>query len=226
MAAEAATPGEHRLLPGAHLGGDLRPRAARAGRRARPAADGHGNTEAQRTAFTVSVDAGTGTTTGISATDRAATIAALIDPATRPGDLNRPGHIFPLRYRTGRCAEAGRAHRGGGRPGPRRRPDAGRRALRDRHRGQVVDGPAARARALRQAARPPAHLHRRPHPVPAPEREAGPRASPRPASRRAAGEFRAYVYESVLDGEQHLALVHGRGRRSPRTCWCGSTPSA
>jgi len=59
------------------------------------------NTESQRTAFTVSVDARHGTSTGISAEDRAATIRALIDPATRPEDLNRPGHIFPLRYRPG-----------------------------------------------------------------------------------------------------------------------------
>ncbi|MBK9178347.1 MAG: bifunctional 3,4-dihydroxy-2-butanone-4-phosphate synthase/GTP cyclohydrolase II [Acidimicrobiales bacterium] len=59
------------------------------------------NTEAQRTAFTDSVDYRHGTTTGISAADRAATIRALIDPATRPGDLARPGHIFPLRYRPG-----------------------------------------------------------------------------------------------------------------------------
>jgi 3,4-dihydroxy 2-butanone 4-phosphate synthase/GTP cyclohydrolase II len=59
------------------------------------------NTEAQRTAFTYSVDFQHGTTTGISAADRAATIQALIDPATRPMDLARPGHIFPLRYRTG-----------------------------------------------------------------------------------------------------------------------------
>src|ERR1700691_5350670 len=59
------------------------------------------NTEAQRTAFTVSVDFRHGTTTGISAHDRAATIRALIDPATKPTDLNRPGHIFPLRYRNG-----------------------------------------------------------------------------------------------------------------------------
>ncbi|MGQ0744022.1 MAG: bifunctional 3,4-dihydroxy-2-butanone-4-phosphate synthase/GTP cyclohydrolase II [Acidimicrobiales bacterium] len=56
------------------------------------------NTESNRTAFTVSVDVRHGTTTGISAADRAATIAALIDPATRPGDLARPGHVFPLRY--------------------------------------------------------------------------------------------------------------------------------
>jgi 3,4-dihydroxy 2-butanone 4-phosphate synthase/GTP cyclohydrolase II len=59
------------------------------------------NTEALRTAFTVSVDFRHGTTTGISASDRAATIRSLIDPATRPSDLNRPGHIFPLRYRPG-----------------------------------------------------------------------------------------------------------------------------
>lgn len=59
------------------------------------------NTESQRTAFTVSVDARQGTTTGISAADRATTIAALIDPTTRPNDLSRPGHIFPLRYRPG-----------------------------------------------------------------------------------------------------------------------------
>ena len=59
------------------------------------------NTEAQRTAFTVSVDYRHGTTTGISAADRSATIAGLIDPATPPTDHNRPGPIFPLRYRAG-----------------------------------------------------------------------------------------------------------------------------
>jgi 3,4-dihydroxy 2-butanone 4-phosphate synthase / GTP cyclohydrolase II len=59
------------------------------------------NTESQRTAFTVTVDARHGTTTGISAADRAATIRALVDPATRPADLARPGHIFPLRARPG-----------------------------------------------------------------------------------------------------------------------------
>src|SRR5579872_7620098 len=59
------------------------------------------NTESQRTAFTVSVDYRHGTSSGISAEDRAATIQALIDPHTRATDLNRPGHIFPLRYRAG-----------------------------------------------------------------------------------------------------------------------------
>jgi 3,4-dihydroxy 2-butanone 4-phosphate synthase / GTP cyclohydrolase II len=53
------------------------------------------------TAFTISVDALGATTTGVSAADRAATIRALADPATRPGDLSRPGHVFPLRARPG-----------------------------------------------------------------------------------------------------------------------------
>ncbi len=53
------------------------------------------------TAFTVSVDAKEGVTTGISAFDRARTIKVLIDPETRPEDLARPGHIFPLRAKKG-----------------------------------------------------------------------------------------------------------------------------
>ena len=59
------------------------------------------NTDSRRTAFTVSVDARAGVTTGISAADRARTIRAIIDPATQPVDLSRPGLIFPLRYREG-----------------------------------------------------------------------------------------------------------------------------
>jgi 3,4-dihydroxy 2-butanone 4-phosphate synthase/GTP cyclohydrolase II len=59
------------------------------------------NTAKMGTPFTVSVDAVHGTTTGISAHDRAATIRALIDPETRPQDLARPGHIFPLRAARG-----------------------------------------------------------------------------------------------------------------------------
>ncbi len=54
------------------------------------------NTARFQTAFTVSIDAKKGVTTGISAPDRARTILAAIDPATRPEDLARPGHIFPL----------------------------------------------------------------------------------------------------------------------------------
>ncbi|MDQ6838225.1 MAG: bifunctional 3,4-dihydroxy-2-butanone-4-phosphate synthase/GTP cyclohydrolase II [Actinomycetota bacterium] len=59
------------------------------------------NTEVQRTAFTVTVDVLHGTSTGISAGDRARTIRALVDPATRPVDLARPGHVHVLRARPG-----------------------------------------------------------------------------------------------------------------------------
>jgi 3,4-dihydroxy 2-butanone 4-phosphate synthase/GTP cyclohydrolase II len=59
------------------------------------------NTESHRTAFTISVDYRHGTTTGISAHDRARTIRALADPASKPDDFARPGHIFPLRYTPG-----------------------------------------------------------------------------------------------------------------------------
>lgn len=59
------------------------------------------NTSAFGTAFTQAVDARRNVTTGISAADRAATVQALIDPSTKPADLARPGHIFPLRYKEG-----------------------------------------------------------------------------------------------------------------------------
>jgi 3,4-dihydroxy 2-butanone 4-phosphate synthase/GTP cyclohydrolase II len=59
------------------------------------------NTESMRTAFTVSIDYRHGTSTGISAHDRSATIQALVDPSTRSTDLLRPGHIFPLEAREG-----------------------------------------------------------------------------------------------------------------------------
>jgi len=60
------------------------------------------NTSLHATPFTVSIDLlGNGCTTGISAHDRAKTVQALVDPATKPEDLGRPGHIFPLRARKG-----------------------------------------------------------------------------------------------------------------------------
>ena len=59
------------------------------------------NTERMRTAFTLSVDARDGVSTGISAADRATTIARLVDPKTAAYDLVRPGHVFPLRYAEG-----------------------------------------------------------------------------------------------------------------------------
>jgi 3,4-dihydroxy 2-butanone 4-phosphate synthase/GTP cyclohydrolase II len=59
------------------------------------------NTTPLNTAFTVSIEARRGVSTGISAADRAATVLAAIDPRTKPSDLARPGHMFPLRARDG-----------------------------------------------------------------------------------------------------------------------------
>ena len=59
------------------------------------------NTASFGTAFCVSIEAKKGTTTGISAADRATTVLAAIDPSTQPSDLNRPGHMFPLRAQEG-----------------------------------------------------------------------------------------------------------------------------
>ena len=63
------------------------------------------NQDPRRTAYTVSVDARHGVTTGISAADRARTLRVLADPTTTPGDLVRPGHVFPLRARPGGVLE-------------------------------------------------------------------------------------------------------------------------
>ncbi len=59
------------------------------------------NTDSHETAFTVSVDAKGKTTTGISAYERAITIKVMMDPETKPADLSRPGHVFPLRAKSG-----------------------------------------------------------------------------------------------------------------------------
>jgi 3,4-dihydroxy-2-butanone 4-phosphate synthase len=63
------------------------------------------NSGLHKTAFTVSVDLLAGATTGIPAAERASTVRALADPATRPHDLGRPGHIFPIRAALGGVLE-------------------------------------------------------------------------------------------------------------------------
>ncbi|XP_021716226.1 monofunctional riboflavin biosynthesis protein RIBA 3, chloroplastic-like isoform X2 [Chenopodium quinoa] len=59
------------------------------------------NADSAAPTFTVTVDAKVGTTTGVSASDRAKTVAALASPDSKPGDFRRPGHVFPLKYRNG-----------------------------------------------------------------------------------------------------------------------------
>ncbi len=165
------------------------------------------NTEAQRTAFTYSVDFRHGTTTGISAADRAVTIKSLIDPATRPGDLARPGHIFPLRYSTG-----GTLKRAGHTEAA---VDLARMA--GLYPAGVLceivndDGSMARVPDLVGFCREHdllmisiAELIR--------YRRQNEKLVKRVAEARIPtewGDFTCYVYESLLDGEQHVALVKG-----------------
>jgi 3,4-dihydroxy 2-butanone 4-phosphate synthase/GTP cyclohydrolase II len=165
------------------------------------------NTEAQRTAFTVSVDARHGTTTGISAADRATTVKALLDANTRPDDLARPGHIFPLRYREGGVlkraghteASVDLARLAGCYPGG---------VL-----AEVVndDGSMARMPQLEEFAEEHglvlisiADLIRfRRHREKLVRRVSEARIPTRH------GEFTGYVFESLLDGVEHLAFVRG-----------------
>ena len=165
------------------------------------------NTEAQRTAFTYSVDVRQGTSTGISAADRALTIQSLIDPGTRPGDLARPGHIFPLRYSSGGVLKrAGHTEAA---------VDLARMA--GLYPAGVLcelvmdDGTMARVPDLLEFSREHglkmisiAELIR--------YRRQNEKLVKRIAEARIPtqwGDFTCYGYESLLDGEQHVAMVRG-----------------
>ncbi len=160
------------------------------------------------TAFTVSVDFKHGTTTGISAHDRAATVRALLDAATRPGDLARPGHVFPLQAKDGGVlARAGQteasvdlARLSGLRP------------------AAVIceimaeDGTMARLPALAElAAEHGLHIvtvesimnYRR-------QREKLIRRAATSAVPTRFGKFTVHAYESTVDTKPYLALVYGK----------------
>ncbi|MFI6349739.1 bifunctional 3,4-dihydroxy-2-butanone-4-phosphate synthase/GTP cyclohydrolase II [Streptomyces sp. NPDC050560] len=193
------------------------------------------NTEAMRTAFTVSVDAAPehGVTTGISAADRATTLRLLAGGTAQPADLVRPGHVFPLRARDGGVLV---------RPGHTEAAVDLARLAGLRPAGAIVeiadeDGTMLRLPQLLAFARRHglaiisiaaliAHLGARqttPAPTapaqgraPLPPREqAAPAEAPtvlREAEVRlptAAGDFTAYGYRSTEDGVEHIALVHG-----------------
>ena len=83
------------------------------------------------TAFCESVEAAEGVTTGISAADRAHTIRVAIDPASKPSDLVRPGHVVPLACSRRRRTGASRTNRSRSRSGASRRSSPGRRDLRN-----------------------------------------------------------------------------------------------
>ncbi len=165
------------------------------------------NTEAQRTAFTYTVDYRHGTSTGISASDRSMTIQALIDPATRPGDLARPGHIFPLRY-----SEGGVLKRAGHTEAA---VDLSRMA--GMYPAGVLceivndDGTMARVPDLVKFCEEHGLLlisiaelirYRR-------QNEKLVRRVSEARIPTTWGDFDCYVYESLLDGEQHVAFVKG-----------------
>jgi len=167
------------------------------------------NTESMKTAFTVSVDASAehGVTTGISAADRATTLRMLAGGRAVPGDFVRPGHIFPLRARPGGVL------------------------VRNGHTEAAVD--LARLAGLRPAgaiveiAGEDGVMLRLPELVPFARKHGltiisiedliSYRRSAEPTVRREAevrlptsfGAFTAYGYRSVVDGVEHVALVHG-----------------
>ncbi|WP_394435596.1 bifunctional 3,4-dihydroxy-2-butanone-4-phosphate synthase/GTP cyclohydrolase II [Streptomyces sp. SGAir0957] len=167
------------------------------------------NTESMKTAFTVSVDASGahGVTTGISAADRAVTLRLLAGGTAEPGDFVRPGHIFPLRARTGGVL------------------------ARNGHTEAAVD--LARLAGLRPAgaiveiAGEDGVMLRLPELIPFARKHGltiisiedliAYRRSAEPTVKREAtvhlptafGEFTAYGYRSTVDGVEHVALVHG-----------------
>jgi 3,4-dihydroxy 2-butanone 4-phosphate synthase/GTP cyclohydrolase II len=165
------------------------------------------NEDPRGTGYAVPVSARTGITTGISAADRARTISLLADPDTQPGDLSRPGLVFPLRAvdggvlrRAGHTEAAVDLARMAGLP-----PVAVM--------GEVVDDDGAVARGARLRAFAAKHglvivtmselisyRHRT-------ERLVEFRARSRLPTKH--GEFQAYGFRSVLDGREHIALVMG-----------------
>jgi len=183
------------------------------------------NQEAFRTAFTVSVDAHPrfGVTTGISAHDRARTIQLLVDPDTQPGDLRRPGHVFPLRAvpggvlrRVGQTeASVDLARLAGLAPAGviceimnddgtmARRPEleefARRHDLRFITVAQIVAYRLANERLVRRTAEAtlPTQF----------------------------GEFRIIAFENQIDGLEHVALVAGK-IDGEQDVWCACTPNA
>ncbi|GGO82195.1 bifunctional 3,4-dihydroxy-2-butanone-4-phosphate synthase/GTP cyclohydrolase II [Wenjunlia tyrosinilytica] len=165
------------------------------------------NTESMRTAFTVSVDAKHGTTTGISAADRARTIRQLVDPGSVPGDFVRPGHIFPLRAREGGVLTRN-GHTEAG-------PDLCR--LAGLHPTAVIceianeDGTMARLPQLVPFARKHGLSIVSIEDLIAYRRKAEPTVRREAETRLPTvhGAFRAFGYRSTTDGVEHIALVAG-----------------
>jgi len=172
------------------------------------------NTSHYGTAFTVSIEARKGVTTGISAADRATTILTAIDPGCRPQDLARPGHVFPLR-----AAPGGVLKRAGQTEGS---VDLARMA--GLMKGGVIceimneDGTMARMPDLREFAAKHdmkigtiADLIKYRMKNDSLIRRAAETILPTPF-----GEFKAIIYENEVDSQQHLALTRGTFKKDDR----------
>ncbi|MBD7980591.1 3,4-dihydroxy-2-butanone-4-phosphate synthase [Oerskovia sp. Sa2CUA9] len=172
----------------------------------------------RRTAYTVTVDAATGVTTGISAADRARTLHVLADPASGSGDLIRPGHVLPLR-----AVPGGVLHRAG-------HTEAAVDLVRLAGAGEVGgiaelvndDGTMMRLDDAAHAAQEAGLVlitiadliaWRREHDPVVPEHEAGPSSAPRVQATSVAdlptahGHFRVHGYRDLRTGAEHVALV-------------------
>jgi len=165
------------------------------------------NSSRGETAMCVSIDAKAGTTTGISAADRARTILAAIDPKTTPRDLARPGHVFPLRARRGGVmVRAGHTEAAVDLSRIAGLPEAGVIC-------EVMneDGSMARVPELTKFAR----RHGLPMITIADliryrmRHEALVRQMARSSLPTQQGAFQIHAYESVIDGQVHVALVRG-----------------
>ncbi|MFH1715317.1 MAG: bifunctional 3,4-dihydroxy-2-butanone-4-phosphate synthase/GTP cyclohydrolase II [Elusimicrobiota bacterium] len=170
--------------------------------------------ELREAAFTVSVDAKKNTTTGISAHDRAVTIETLINPRSKPQDLVRPGHLFPLRYKEGGVlVRAGHTEAS---------VDLARMA--NLYPAGVIceimkdDGTMARLPELKKFAKKHklkivsiADLIKYKHCTENLVQKLVSAVLPTKY-----GKFDIYVYKSLVDGSEHLALVHGdvRGKKN------------
>ena len=165
------------------------------------------NKDKLRTAYTISVDARDGVSTGISAADRAHTARTLADSATEPWDLTRPGHVFPLRYREGGVlvrrghteAAVDLARLAGLTP-------AGVLVEVVNDDGTMKRGPELREFAdehgLAMISIEDLVRYRRRH-----ERHVVRVAETRLPTRH--GDFTAYGYRITIDDSEHVALVHG-----------------
>ncbi|HEX6146836.1 MAG TPA: bifunctional 3,4-dihydroxy-2-butanone-4-phosphate synthase/GTP cyclohydrolase II [Acidimicrobiia bacterium] len=165
------------------------------------------NRDRHRTAYTVSVDARDGVSTGISAADRSHTVRTLIDSATEPFEVTQPGHVFPLRYTEGGVLV---------RPGHTEAAVDLARLAGLTPAGVIAevvndDGTMMRGQQLRDFADEHGLLmisiedlihHRRRH-----ENHVERAAETRLPTK--VGDFTAYGYRITIDGSEHVALVHG-----------------